>query len=94
MCAVGCDGSSSSENEAEAEPHDIWNPLLSAMVHFRIGDMLQPSFSAEDLSKVALTCRFACDSLCEELHDWEGAERGWSQPAEGWQNRRRCRNPQ
>ena len=35
MCAVGCDGSSSSESEAE--PYNIWNALLAALVHFRIG---------------------------------------------------------
>ena len=28
------------------------------------------------IGKVALTCRFACDSMCEELYDWDGAERG------------------
>ena len=40
MCAVGCDGSSSSESEAE--PYNIWNVLLEALVHFRIGKVLQP----------------------------------------------------
>ena len=38
MCTVGCDGSSSSE---EAEPHNIWNALLAALVHFHIGEVLQ-----------------------------------------------------
>ena len=60
----------------EAAPHSVWNPLLSAIVHFRVGEALQPSLSSEEMGKVALTCHFACDSLCEELYDWDGAERG------------------
>ena len=71
MCALGCDGSS--DSNAEAELHNIWNPLLAAMVHCRIGDVLQPSLSAEDMGKVVLTCHFACDALCVELCDWDGA---------------------
>ena len=35
MCAVGCDGSSSTENDAE--PYNIWNALLAALVHYRVG---------------------------------------------------------
>ena len=74
MCAVGCDGSSSSEDEAE--PHNIWNALLAAMVHFRVGEVLQPLLTADDVGKVAPSCHFACDALCAELYDWDEVERG------------------
>ena len=67
-CAVGCDGSSSSESEAE--PYNIWNALLAALVH------LQPLLSSEEVGCVALSCDFACDALCAELHDWDAAEHG------------------
>ena len=69
LCAVGCDGSSSSEDEAE--PFTIWNALLAALVHFRIGEVLQPLLTSEEM---ALTCHFACGALCAELHDWDEAE--------------------
>ena len=76
MCTVGCDGSSGSEEEAE--PYRIWNALLAAMVHFRMEEALQPSLTAEEMGKVALTCRFACDALCAELYDWLNPTcRGW-----------------
>ena len=69
MCAVGCDGSSSSEDEAE--PYNIWNALLAALVHFRIGEVSQPLLTSEEMGLVALSCHFACDSLCAELYDWD-----------------------
>ena len=72
MCTVGCDGASS---EDEAEPYNIWNALLAVLV-LRIGEVLQPLLTAEDVGKVALSCHFACDALCAELYDWDEAERG------------------
>ena len=74
VCTVGCDGSSSSEEEAE--PHNIWNALLAAMVHFRVGEVLQPLLTTEDVGKVALSCHLACDALCAEHYGWDEAERG------------------
>ena len=68
MCAVGCDGSSSSESEAE--PYNIWNALLAALVHFRIGEVLQPLLTSEEVGCVALSCHFACDAFCAGLYDW------------------------
>ena len=50
MCAMGCDGSSSSESEAE--PYNIWNALLAALVHFRIGEVLQPLLTSEEMGLV------------------------------------------
>ena len=47
MCAVGCDGSCSSESEPE--PYNIWNALLAALVHFRIGEVLQPLLASEEM---------------------------------------------
>ena len=67
---MGCDGSSF---EDEAEPCNIWSALLTALVHFRIGEVLQPLLTAEDMAKVVLSCHFACDALCAELYDWDGA---------------------
>ena len=74
MCAVGCDGSSSSESEAE--PYNIWTALLAALVQFRIGEVLQPLLTSKKVGCVALSCHFACDALCAELYDWYAAEHG------------------
>ena len=62
--------------KAEAEPYNIWNALLAALVHFRIGEVLQPLLTSEEVGCVALSCHFACDALCAELYDWEAAEHG------------------
>ena len=74
MCAVGCDGSSSSGSEAE--PYNIWNVLLEALVHFHIGKVLQPLLTSEEVACVALSCHFACDALCAELYDWAQQSHG------------------
>ena len=67
MSTLFDEGSSSSS--VEAEPLNIWNPLLAALVHHGVGGVLQRVLSDGDLGKVALTCHFACDSLCEEMYD-------------------------
>ena len=67
MCAVRCDGSSSFGDEAE--PYNIWNALLAALV-------LQPLLTSEEMGLVALSCHFACDAPCAELCDWDEAELG------------------
>ena len=47
---------------------NIWNPVLAALVHYSAGNVLQCALSDGDLGEVALTRRFACDSLGAELH--------------------------
>ena len=59
----------------KAEPYNIWNALLAALVHFRIGEVLQ-LLTSEEMGLVAMSCHFACDALCAELYDWEAAEPG------------------
>ena len=51
-CTMGCDGSSTSDEEAV--PHNIWNSLLSAVVHSRIEEAMQPLQTEEAMGKVAL----------------------------------------
>ena len=67
MCTLFDEGSSSSSAESEDSPN-IWNSHLAALNHHGVGSALQRCLSDEDLGKVALTCHFACDSLCEEMY--------------------------
>ena len=90
MCTVGCDSSSGSEEEAV--PYNIWNALLPFLVHFRVGEALQLSLTAEEVGKVALTCRFVCDALCAELYDWDEVETRLVSTSRGVASRR-CRPP-
>ena len=68
MCTGGCDAASSSDDEAP----NIWNVLLEVLLHARVGATLQPLFHDDDLGRIALSCRFACDALCAELYAWTG----------------------
>ena len=67
MCTLFDEGSSSCSAETE-DSLNIWNSLLAALVHNGVGSALQRCLSDEELGKVALTCHFACDSLCEEMY--------------------------
>ena len=67
MCTLFDEGSSSSSAETE-DSLNIWNSLLAALIHHDVGSALQRCLSDEELGKVALTCHFACDSLCEEMY--------------------------
>ena len=64
---MGCDCSSSSESEAEPG---------AALVHFRIGEVMQPLLTSEEMGLVAMSCHFACDALCAELYDWDAVKCG------------------
>ena len=66
MCTLFDEGSSSSSAETEVSLN-IWNALLTALIYHGVGRALQRCLSDEELGKVALTCHFACDSLCEEM---------------------------
>ena len=44
-------------------PYNIWNALLAPLVYFRIGEVLQPLLTSEEVGSVALSCHFACDAL-------------------------------
>ena len=68
MSGAMSDATSSSDDEAP----NIWDALLEAMLHARVGAVLQPLLSDEDMGKVALSCRFACDALCAELYALDG----------------------
>ena len=71
-CAQGvCDASSSSGDEATYRSN-IWNALLATLVNFSTGVVLQALLTDEEMAKVALSCRFACDALCAELFAWAG----------------------
>ena len=65
MCTLFDEGSSSSSAETE-DSLNIWNSLLTALIHHGVGSAR--CLSDEELGKVALTCHFACDLLCEEMH--------------------------
>ena len=67
MCTLFDESSSFFLRETE-DSRNIWNSLLAALTHHGVGSALQRCLSDEELGKAALTCHFACDSLCEEMY--------------------------
>ena len=62
-----CLSSYSSSSDLVGECN-MWNPLLSTVTHPVLGPTLEDLILDEDLGKVALTCHFALDLLCAEMH--------------------------
>ena len=60
--------SCSSFSGSEEAEDNVWNLLLMTLVHFTCDVTLQHMLSDTDLEKVALTCHFELDTLCEESH--------------------------
>ena len=47
---------------------NMWNSLLSTVSDFVFGPTLEDLIPDEDLGRVAMTCHFASDLLCAEMH--------------------------
>ena len=54
---------SSGTDEGE---HSVWNPFLGFCCHHRIGYNMEGILTEEELGRVALSCRFALDLLCDK----------------------------
>ena len=46
--------------------HNEWCPLLELFFHWRIGQYMEAMVDDVSTAKVALTCHFALDVLCEK----------------------------
>ena len=89
MCAVDCHGSSSTENEAE--PCNMWNALLVALVHHRFGEVLQPLLIEVDMQSGAVVPLCMRRAVRGALRLGRGRAR--LTQSTGVTNRRRCRPP-
>ena len=58
--------SSISSSSSEEQDHNEWSPLLELFFHWRIGQYMEAMVDDVSTAKVALTCHFALDVLCEK----------------------------
>ena len=58
-------GASWSSGTDEGE-HSVWNPFLGFCCHHRIGYYVEGILTEEELGRVARSCRFALDLLCDK----------------------------
>ena len=62
MCRLSSISSSSSEEQV----HNEWFPLLELFFHWRIRQYMEAMVDDVTTAKVALTCHFSLDVLCEK----------------------------
>ena len=58
----------------ELGEHNIWNPMLGLLRHAHVGVSMEALLDDKDLGRIALSCHFALDVLCDEaeVHCLEG----------------------
>ena len=62
--AVTVDFSDTSSDEQEE--HNAWNPMLELVCHAHIGMHLEVLVGEKELGRIALSCHFALDILCDK----------------------------
>ena len=67
---TSCVPTASSSDERFA--HNIWNPMMELLFHAQIGGIFEMFVDEIDLARLALSCHFALDVLCdkESVHDF------------------------
>ena len=50
----------------EYDEHNIWNPMLELLCHAHIGVFMEALVDEEDLGRIAFSCHFALDILCDK----------------------------
>ena len=61
-----CPPSEISSCSSEEQEHTVWCPLLELFFHWQIGQCMEEMVDEVSTAKVALTCHFALDVLCEK----------------------------
>ena len=56
----------SSSESNEYHEHNIWNPRLELLLHTHVGISMEALFCEEDMGRIALSCHFALDVLCDQ----------------------------
>ena len=68
MCAMASSGSSVSTASSSDElfAHNIRNPTMELLFHVQIGGIVELFVDEIDLARIALSCYFALDLLCDK----------------------------
>ena len=56
----------SSSESNEYHEHNIWNPMLELLFRTHLGISMEAQFCEEDMERIALSCYFALDVLCDQ----------------------------
>ena len=62
---------STASSPANLVEHNVWNPMMELLFHVQIGGIFELLVDVIDLARIALSCHFALDILCdkESVHD-------------------------
>ena len=58
--------SSTSSNFYDEKEHNMWNPLLELFFHMQIGQCMASLVDEVSTARIALSCHFALDILCDK----------------------------
>ena len=62
-------------DSVDFDAHNMWNPLLEIPFHVQIGGIFEIFVEEIDLVRIALSCQFALDLLCDKAGTHDSAKR-------------------
>ena len=63
---VAAVSSSTSPSCYDEKEHNMWNSPLELFFHMRIGQYMKPLVDEVSTARIALSCHFALDTLCDK----------------------------
>ena len=57
---------STASNSVDIVEHNMWKPMIELLFHVQIGGIFELLVEEIDLARIALSCRFALDVLCDK----------------------------
>ena len=57
---------STASDSVDFDAHNIWNPIMELLFHVQIGGIFMICMEEIDLARIALSCHFALDLLCDK----------------------------
>ena len=66
---------STASTPANLVEHNVWNPMMELLVHVQICGIFEIYIDEFDLARIALSCHFALEQLCDKADTHDSAER-------------------
>ena len=66
---------STASSSVDFTAHNVWNPMMELLFHVQIGGIFELIVEEVDLTRIALSCHFALDFLCDKAGTRDSALR-------------------
>ena len=64
---------STASSSLDSVEHNVWNPMMELLFHVQAGGIFEIFVDEIDLARIALSCHFALDLLCNKTGSHDSA---------------------